>query len=52
MIPAGMSAPAVVPIGADFQGVVEVPFANHAEAVQDLVLERLNDPLDKRLQIR
>ncbi len=52
MIPSGVSASAVVPIGADSQDVIEVPFADHAESNQDLVLERLDDPLDKRLEIR
>jgi hypothetical protein len=52
MIPAGMSASLIVPIGTDSQDVVEVPLADHAESVQDLVLECLNDPLDKGLQVR
>jgi hypothetical protein len=52
MLAAGMSASAVVPISADSQDVVKVPLAHDAESIQDLVLECLNDPLDKGLQIR
>lgn len=52
MIPPGVYASVVVPIGADSQDVIEVAFADDAESVQDLVLECLNDPLHKRLQIR
>jgi hypothetical protein len=52
MIPAGVSSPTVVPISANSQDVIEVPSADHAESIQDVVLECLNDPLDKRLQIR
>lgn len=33
MIPAGMSASAVVPIGTDSQDVVEVPLTNDAESI-------------------
>ena len=52
MIAAGMSTSMVVPLSPDFQNVVELLFANHAECVQHFVLERLDHPLDECLQVR
>lgn len=52
VISAGVAAPVVVPVGTDSQDVIEVPLADDTTAVQDFVLERLDDSLDERLQIR
>ena len=52
MIASRMAASFVVPVGPNSQDVIQVLLADDAKAVQDLVLERLNDAFDERLQIR
>ena len=47
VVPTGMSASFVVPVGPDFQDVIQVLLADDAKSVQYLVLERLNDPFDE-----
>lgn len=44
-----MAASFVVPVGSDFQDVIQVLLVDDTEAVQDLVLKRLNDAFDERL---
>ena len=52
-IPASRMATAViVPVRRTAKDVIQVPLADHAKTVQHLVLERLNHPLDVRLQVR
>ena len=52
MVPPGMPAPVIVPVLGHVKNVVQVLLADHAERVQDLVLERLDHPLDESLQVR
>ncbi len=47
-----MSASFVVPVGPDFQDVIQVLLVDGAKAVQHLVLEGLNDTFDERLKVR
>lgn len=47
-----MSAAMVVPILRHAKDVVEMLLVDNAESIQNFVLERLNDALDKRLQVR
>jgi len=49
VVSTGMSASFVVPVGPDFQDVIQLPLVDDAEAVQHLVLECLNNSFDERL---
>jgi len=51
MIPARMSSSKIVPVLPDFQDVVQLLLAYHAERVERLVLERLDDAFDERLKV-
>jgi hypothetical protein len=44
-----MSASLVAPVGPDSQDVIQVALVDDAKAVQNLVLEGLNDAFDERL---
>jgi hypothetical protein len=44
-----MSASFIVPVSPDFQDVIQVLLVDDAKAVQNLVLEGLNDAFDERL---
>lgn len=50
--PGRMATPVIVTVRRAAKEMIHVPFADHAKAVEHLVLERLHHPLDVRLQVR
>jgi hypothetical protein len=47
-----MTAALVLPVGSDFQDVIQVLLVDDTEAIQNLVLEGLDDAFDEGLKVR
>ena len=50
--PGRMATTVIVPVHRAVKDVIQVPFADCAKRIEHLALERLDDPLDMRLQVR
>ena len=52
MVTGRMASPMIIPVLRDAKNMVQVLLTDDAESIQHFVLERLNYPLDKCLEIR